>query len=262
MRVVTYASNHDHPGLNQFLRPSCEYHGISLTVLPAKPAAVKGRWSNRKKDILLADFLETVDDDEIIFSTDAYDAWLLAGEEEILRKYRAFKHPLVFSAERNCWPYDPELKARYPESPSSARYLNSGGMIGAAGAIRDALTRIKQMSTKWKYRKSNQYRWSKLSLENPAMITLDTTCQIFYCAAIPGVELRSSPWGSNFKKLLPEPHFQEYITERILDQIQLEGARVCYKQTGNLPCHLHFNGPPTITMGLPVWKPLRPWLGE
>ena len=260
MRVVTYASDHSHPGLNEFLRPSCEYHGLKLDILYGGTSIFRRKWTNRTKDTLLARYLETVDDDEIIFSTDAYDAWFLDGENEILRKFHTFNHPLVFSAERNCWPPDPETCSRYPGARTTARYLNSGGFIGKAGAIRDALEQVVGMFPAWKKRKSNQYRWSNFYLDNPGTIVLDTECRIFYCAAIPGAELRASPWGSNYKKLLPEYRYREYITERILDEIRIEYARVYYRQTGNRPCHIHLNGPTAQTMGLPVWEQLRPWL--
>lgn len=260
MRIVTYASNRNHRGLNEYLLPSCEYHGLKLDILCTNTSFFGSKWTNQTKDRLLAEYLESVDDNEIIFSTDAYDAWFLEGENEILRKFHSFDHPLVFSAERNCWPPDKEMCGRYPVSPTTARYLNSGGFIGMAGAIRDALKRVTRMFPAWKKRKSNQYRWSNLFLNNPGTMVLDTACRIFYCAAIPGSELRSSPWGTDFKKLLSEHRYREYITERILNEIRLEGTRVRYKQTDNRPSHFHLNGPTAVTMDLPVWRSLMPWL--
>lgn len=257
---MTYATDPGQTGLKNFLQPSCEYHGLDLTVLSQLPGQKPGEWKHRQKDRMLASFLESVDDEQIILSTDAYDAWFLAGENEILEKYHAFNHPIVFSAERNCWPHNSYFLKHYPPSSTPARYLNSGGMIGRAGVIRSALKKLNWTLAFWKHRRSNQYLWSRLFLRKPDLIKLDTECRIFYCAAIPGRDYLDSPWGLNFREHLHEEELQTYIADRILDQIEIIDSRIDYKPTGTQSCHFHFNGPPAACMEMPLWDSLRPWL--
>jgi hypothetical protein len=111
---------------------------------------------------LVKELLRHRRDDAVVLFADAFDSVLLPCRDTILGKFRAFEAPIVFSAEKGCWP-DPHLKARYPQPESRAmapqdatlrrlrptppletpfRYLNSGGYMGYAGAIRSVLAEL------------------------------------------------------------------------------------------------------------------------
>lgn len=259
LRIITYATDTEHPGLNRFLKPSCDHYGLDLTVLSPDKITCSKPWRHRQKDRMLSRFLDTVADDQLILSTDAYDAWFLCGEDEILDKYYTLNSPLVFSAERNCWPHDSYLGKHYPESTTPHRYLNGGGFIGTAASIRAALKWNKWSLARFRHKRSNQYLWSRQYLQRQEFIKVDNHCQIFHCAGITGKEYLSSPHGTEWRQYLHEPETRQYIINCILKLIQIDGSRIYYKLTGTSPCHLHFNGSVSATMDMPVWDPLKPW---
>ena len=85
------------------------------------------------------EYLDTVDAEDILCFTDAYDAIGFAGDEEIVEKFKAFGTDVVFSAETSCFPWD-HVQQMYPYSPTIYKYLNSGGYIGYVHALRTMLS--------------------------------------------------------------------------------------------------------------------------
>lgn len=84
-----------------------------------------------QKIIYLRDEIKTWGDLEntIILFTDSYDVIFNDGPKEIVRKFREFKTPVLFSAEKTCWP-NQDLADEYPEVDVEYKFLNSGGIIG------------------------------------------------------------------------------------------------------------------------------------
>lgn len=112
----------------------------------------------------------------VVLFSDAHDSIIQGDAGMILERYRAFGHPLVFSAERNCYP-SPELAARYPAAGTPYAYLNSGGFIGEAGYLLDLLER-------WDVpalpdRENDQGWFTRRFLDEPEAIRLDTHCSLF-----------------------------------------------------------------------------------
>ena len=54
--------------------------------------------------------------------------------KEIVRKFREFESPIVFSAEKTCWP-NKDLADQYPKVDGEYKYLNSGGIVGYGNHI-------------------------------------------------------------------------------------------------------------------------------
>lgn len=140
--LITVATEeNDH--LDRF-RKSCEYFGIPYKILGLGQTWVGGEAENGvlktfgggQKINLLRDELKGWPklEDHIIMFTDSYDVMLLQNPQKILQKFREFRRPIVFSAEKICWP-NPSLIDQYPASVTKYKFLNSGGFIGYADEI-------------------------------------------------------------------------------------------------------------------------------
>lgn len=261
MRVITCVSDKGHYGYRNFLEPSCEFFNLALTTLEHK-----GKWSSyRLKDFHVLAYLQTLPPEEIVLFTDGYDTMFLCSEEEILAKYRAFQKPLVFTAEKNCWPYRP-LFSKYPKAPTPLRYLNSGGFIGEAGVLRYLLQkypappssyslwegamwryrrilRRQEIHPDWLYRWSNQYYWAQVFLSNQDLIALDCRADIFL-----GLSTDIEEWSANMVQFRSSREESEiYMREkmRFSRECVPTGDRLLYQPTGTIPCQLHFNSPVT-----------------
>jgi hypothetical protein len=133
MKVVTIATDLEHPFLRRLLVPSCDAVGLDLVVLQAN----KRGFRPRDKRAILTDYLaRCVAPDDLVMFTDAYDTLFVQGEQYIRKIHESLSHSVIFSAEPNSWPLgniglalqkDPPVRP-YP-------YLNSGGFIGLAGDI-------------------------------------------------------------------------------------------------------------------------------
>ena len=82
---------------------------------------------------LLKEELKNHRDDKglVVMFTDSYDVLLVAGKDEILRKFKSSGARVLFGAEDFIWP-DQSLKEKYPKVDGGYRFLNSGGFIGYA----------------------------------------------------------------------------------------------------------------------------------
>lgn len=277
MKVVTCISDPERWWYRNILEPSCRQHKLELV-----PLITEGPWiTHRTKDFMLLDYLGKIDPNEIILFTDGYDTLFLSGEEEILRKFTSFDKPLVFTAEKNCWP-DKRLKNLYPFSPTRSRYLNSGGFIGYAWKILELLKRyehppfhhFKRRDFFWelqksifrrefnpakKYYFSNQYYWARVFLHNQDAIALDYHSEIF-------LEL-TAPWKVYSPKVPVDQDSDEIIAlkeaqkQRILKIYGIRNNRFFNRRSGAEPCQLHFNGTLVKSLisdpdfaGLTIWQ--------
>ena len=97
---------------------------------------------------MLREYISMLPDYDVVFFSDAYDVFLPLTEPmfclpEITRRYLEFKHSIIFSSERSCWP-DEELateiikrnKTLTPYADTDSPYLNSGLFIGRVSEIK------------------------------------------------------------------------------------------------------------------------------
>lgn len=237
IEVVTVATSLDgspeKPGGFARLERSCRRNGLPLTVLgsgvPWTGSSLKLR--------LLRDRLDDLPEDRIVLFVDAYDSLLLPSRRRIVEKFLEFEKPIVVSAEKGCWP-DPELAERYPRaaplrrargqplraalrpeppSPSPFRYLNSGGFMGYAGALRDALREM--VFPEWD---RDQRLLTRYFLGHPGGIALD--------------------YGADIFQTLFE------VPADAFSLVEGEPVRILSAITRSDPCVLHGNGPgwPTL----------------
>ena len=135
--VITVATE-DNDELSRF-KDSCKRYNIPFLILGLGDDWKSGRAENgvllepggAQKIIYLRDEIKNWDNlgDTIIMFTDSYDVMFNGTPMEIVRQFRDMKSPIVFSAEKTCWPDEP-AKENYPYVESPYYYLNSGGFIG------------------------------------------------------------------------------------------------------------------------------------
>jgi hypothetical protein len=89
--------------------------------------------------------------DRLVMVLDAYDVLLNAPAAAVAEAFRAFRSPIVYGAERGCWPYKyctHMASVEYPERGELKRrgvfypYLNSGVGVGYAWALERAFSSL------------------------------------------------------------------------------------------------------------------------
>jgi hypothetical protein len=135
-------------------------------------------------------FLENVDDDKIVMSLDAYDIILYDTAENIKKKFLKYNKPLVFSAEKYCWP-DGNIWDKYPKSNEIFKYVNAGTYMGYAWKIKEMLNEFKKTNyncltyhTDKYYKKADDQRClTKYYLNNMNDIAIDNKQKIWSLCA-------------------------------------------------------------------------------
>ncbi|SMD37741.1 hypothetical protein SAMN04488029_3438 [Reichenbachiella faecimaris] len=99
-----------------------------------------------KTDWLL-EYLEGLDDNEIVLYTDGYDSVLLNDTSYIEEEFLKFNHPMVFGTEQNFNCMSSFFGKigyflKYPKGKKPYRYINAGGWIGRAGYAREILSKV------------------------------------------------------------------------------------------------------------------------
>ncbi|WP_329008954.1 hypothetical protein OG271_23600 [Micromonospora rifamycinica] len=214
MKVITIATDPEHPFLRRLLAPSCEAVGLELVVLTADQ---KGFRPRDKRACLTDHLTRHVAPDELVVFTDAYDTMFLRGEEYLRSAYAAFTQPVVFSAESNSWPLGSVGLALHQDPPVRPYpYLNSGGFIGPAGDILALCARyptppserfplLDQLRTHGfdadrLYGPSDQYYWTLVRLLEPDTVGLDNGAVLFenFAPAVTNF-CELSRWSSDFR---------------------------------------------------------------
>ena len=104
---------------------------------------LEDKWDGYHDKIFnLSKNIKDVPDNEIICFVDGYDLFVNSKTDEIINKFLSYKCDLLFGAELNCFPENETLKKKMEaiKCLTKYRYVNSGGYIGYASAIRKLLT--------------------------------------------------------------------------------------------------------------------------
>jgi hypothetical protein len=231
MKVITVISDPHHMGFIR-LKLSCASQGLDLIAIDCS----KGGWTNnRTKDSLLRNYLTGLDEEEVVLFTDGYDTMLLAGEEEILKKFEQEETDLLVSAESNCFP-DKSLQDRYPPCDTIYRYLNCGGFIGRVKAIKNFLFKeVVDPGTRHDW--SNQYIWTLKYLQDTRQLKLDTRCEIF-CTFFTLMEEFPLPDDAVRNRKEYTRIYHEWFQQNFV----VRDDRIFNKLTATWPCNAHFNG--------------------
>ena len=140
LRVITFSDKE--LGSENKLLQSCKKNDLELIVLTYH----KEWWSNAIKIKLLFDYLKTVEAEQLLLITDAFDVLIHASEGDILNAFSSFEKDIIFGAEANFYFRNHRIKkdyqAKYPESATIYKYLNSGTIMGKAVHIQMLLDDI------------------------------------------------------------------------------------------------------------------------
>jgi hypothetical protein len=206
--VVTVASQLVR-GFGMFMA-SCINNGINPVVLGAgSPFRV-----NSDKIHFLHFFLDQTDATHILFA-DCWDVMIASNLKEFEEKYLALDSPIVFAAEKNCWP-DESLAPKFPPSPTQYQFLNSGLWMGEKMAVRMLIQEVLRNERNPLFA-SDQRIFSSAFLRGKSGIALDYKCTMF----------------QNVLGSMGELSFTE--------------NRIKNVKTGELPCAFHGNGRADMT---------------
>jgi hypothetical protein len=133
---------------------------------------------------------------------DGFDTLMAAPAVEIMRAFREFRRPLVFSAERNCAP-ESNRAERYPPAPTPYRFLNSGTFIGEASYILDLFTRWDIV--RWPAGANDQLMCTDAFLDDPSAFALDHYCRLFQCMYCSGDDVLVDEEGIHIRETGSRP---------------------------------------------------------
>lgn len=160
--------------------------------------------------------------EKYIMFLDCFDMFFAADPKELLLKYFSFEdNPVVFSAEKNCFPAD--LKEQYDEFPykSSYAYLNSGMIIGETEKFLQLLESMNPKDIPDDYQNpdgsmthiNDQFLYQQAFLNSPVNVAMD-----------------------NKQALCQTLH------DVVIGELDLTGSRIRNKETGECPVIFHANG--------------------
>jgi hypothetical protein len=130
--IATYA----HPNLEK-LKKSCRKNKIHLKVL----GMGRPYHGNATKFVYMTEYLDDLQDDNIVMFVDAFDVIVVAEKKKILSKFLAMKTPILMGAETNCTPH-PQLLQDYPLTESPFKYVNTGTFIGYVKDLKEWLAAL------------------------------------------------------------------------------------------------------------------------
>jgi len=176
MRVVTIATHHNHH-LERLLISAKKFN-INLELLGQGVEYV----SHNDKTKILLQYLEDLDENEIVLYTDGYDSVFLSGLEYMEKEYIKMNHPFVMGSEQNFNCDAPALaKLRfylnYPKGKKPYRFLNAGGWIGRSGYVKKMLKLVQKEG------ENDQNMLNQYITKNHGSIKLDHDQKIFSCMA-------------------------------------------------------------------------------
>lgn len=133
MKLVTVAT-HSHAYF-PYLQQSCEQFAVPCSVL-----GFGQKWTNNKGKIdILLNHINTLDDNEIILFTDAFDVIVTKHSSIILDRFVSFEKPIVLSINDTQNNFIIKMFLRLKYGSCNGYYINSGTYIGYVYAIKQML---------------------------------------------------------------------------------------------------------------------------
>lgn len=173
LKLITTASNPEHPGWLQFKRSldhfGWDYHLIVHT------------YTNYNDKIIA--FYKYLTEHRGEFThfvyADSYDSFALAPQSELENKYTEHEK-IIYGIEKACWPH-PEWSKDFPETPYPYKHLNGGGFIGSI----ENFIRLYEANPIVQSGAMNDQVWAQeyFLKRNDGTIQLDRASEIFQCTA-------------------------------------------------------------------------------
>jgi hypothetical protein len=144
--VCTIGAYKVYPPSFSWITDSAKYFGIDLTVLlPGEPCI-------DNFDLKIVRFRNEIKSrfmhyQTILFS-DGLDSLFTCGIEEIHKRWLLMAKPFVISGNNKCWPLS-SYASKFPESPTSQRYICSGGFIADSKALMAVLDVLVEKKRLW-----------------------------------------------------------------------------------------------------------------
>jgi hypothetical protein len=168
MRLCVLSACYEKPHLASILRESCECQQLPLFFCEA--AELGGVWpasGNMRVGKLKAAYeklLEIRKDYDYALWADGFDTFVISSAARITRQWYLLGYPpMVFSAEKNCWP-DEKAATCYPQTKSLYRYINAGTWMGHVGWLIDRIPITIQYQTEC----NDQRLWTEAFLSGEA----------------------------------------------------------------------------------------------
>jgi hypothetical protein len=181
---------------------------------------VENVW-NGYHDKIINFFKNIIDipDNDIVCFVDGYDLFVNSKTDEIIQKFLDYKCDLLLGTELNCYPENEIIKKKMDEIPclTNYRYINSGGYIGYASAIRKLLT--------WK------------TPEEIIKICNEGTDQLYFTEYF---------LTNNIERDYRQKIFQNMYRVS-WNEISVKNSRFYNKKIDEYPCFVHFSGQSDIT---------------
>ncbi|MBI5273952.1 MAG: hypothetical protein HY860_02725 [Chlamydiales bacterium] len=172
LHLISYA-NVANPNINNLKITAKQNHlALKIIGMHTKMENFVSRLRCVKDHLNYAGYL----DDDVLLFVDAFDVVILQDKQTILDLFFSFHHPIVFGAEKYCFP-DQSLATRYPTVSSKHCFLNAGGYIGYVRAIKELLNLLDLDSFQ-----DDQLLFSTYFVSHPnEAFVLDYDCKIFLC---------------------------------------------------------------------------------
>jgi len=192
-----------HPVLDR-IQSRVNQNGETIHVLGTHEDRIIGWESHQNFGVKLrevAQFINTstLDPQDIILFTDAYDVAYCGDFGEIRDIYEKFSKPIVFGAEKQCNP-DPDRASQYAHVQTEFPYLNSGMFIGRVWALRECIATYQYNDAD-----DDQRYWTTRFFERPDLIELDYENQLFLNTV--DIDMRLFVWTGEdaiYKSAMPQ----------------------------------------------------------
>lgn len=129
----------------------------------------------------------------ITMYVDAFDCIIVDTAEAIVEEFKALDAPIVFGAERYCFPQGRE--DLFPPSPTPYRFLNAGGFIGFTDHLIQFFNVMNPES--WDRGITDQKFTQDYYFHNVHMIKLDYHCRIFQTMVNADNDIEYGRWIRN-----------------------------------------------------------------
>jgi len=136
----------------------------------------------KDKIFTLRDYIEQLDENELILCIDAYDTLINKSLEDIEIYYNKTESEIIISTEKMFTYHWEDYKHKYESINSSYKYLNSGVILGKVKFIKTFLDEVIELSKTAKYEtKIDQGLvgiWAGINFNNNKRLKLDINCDL------------------------------------------------------------------------------------
>ena len=120
------------------------------------------------------EYIKTLNDDDIIVFTDAWDVVYYNDTPTLLDRYKAFNKDIVVGSEKVCWPDADRAKEYTDTATEPFPYLNSGLYMATVKGLKKILANYDESTEV-----DDQRFWTDMYFKNKDTIVLDTKATIF-----------------------------------------------------------------------------------